>query len=61
MEKKSYAFLNEMQTMVLIRCIKDNRAAAEAISVNLLENIASEPAPSKEEMIRKHRSKFDRS
>ena len=60
MEKKSYAFLNEMQTMVLTRC-KDNRAAAEAISVNLPQNIASEPVPSKEELIRKHRSRFDRS
>ena len=36
--------------MVLTWC-KDNRAAAEAVSVNLPHNIASEPVPSKEEMI----------
>ena len=60
MEKKYYVFLNEMQTMVLRRC-KDNRVAAETRSVNLPQNIASEPATSKEEMIRRRRSRFDRS
>ncbi|XP_078356850.1 uncharacterized protein LOC144641691 [Oculina patagonica] len=58
-EKKSYQHLSTLLTKVLERCEAGN-AAAEPMPVVLPRNIASVPAPPKEELIANHRSRFNR-
>ncbi|KAK3745396.1 hypothetical protein QZH41_001436 [Actinostola sp. cb2023] len=59
MEKKTYAFLPEMQKRILETC-QDGTAAALPIQVDLPDNIATKPAPDKQELIERHRSRFNR-
>ena len=49
--KKNYVFLPEMLKTVLKKC-EDGTAASGPVEVNLPPNIATEPAPSKDELIR---------
>lgn len=56
---KTYNFLPELQRGVLKKC-EDGNAVGVIRDVNLPQNIASEPAPDKQELIRRHRSRFSR-
>ena len=58
-EKKSYQYLAALLAQVLERCQAGN-AVAEPLPVALPRNIASEPAPSKEDLISNHHSRFNR-
>ena len=58
-EKKSYQYLSTLLAKVLERCETGN-AVAEPLPVVLPRNIASEPAPAKEDLIANHRSRFNR-
>ena len=61
-EKKSYAFLSELQLKVLELC-EDGMDAAQIKPLDIVEvpsNIASVPAPDKQEIIQRHRSRFAR-
>ena len=58
-QKKSHQHLSILLTQVLERCETGN-AVAEPLPVVLPRNIASEPAPSKEDLIANHRSRFNR-
>ena len=61
-EKKSYAFLSELQLKVLELC-EDGMDAAQIKPLDIVEvpsNIASVPAPHKQEIIQRHRSRFTR-
>lgn len=60
MEKKNYAFLPELQKKVLELCEGTQDSNLEPIEVDLPANIASEPAPDKQELIQRHRSRFTR-
>lgn len=59
MQPKTYNFLPELQRGVLKKC-EDGNAVALVREVNLPQNIASEPAPDKQELICRHRSRFSR-
>ncbi|KAK2558915.1 THAP domain-containing protein 2 [Acropora cervicornis] len=59
LEKKSYAFLPELQKKVLGMC-NGTEDPLEPTAVYLPPNIASEPAPGKQDLIKKHRSRFSR-
>ena len=59
LEKKSYAFLPELQKKVLGMC-NGTEDPLEPTAVDLPPNIASEPAPGKQDLIKKHRSRFSR-
>lgn len=59
MQTKTYAFLPEMQQSVLNNC-QDGTVVGHAAEINLPHNIASEPAPEKQELIRRHRSRFNK-
>ena len=58
-EKKSYQFLSDLLSEVLSR-VEQGNAAAQPLHPHLPSNIASEPAPSKSDAIRQHRSRFNR-
>ena len=58
-QKKSYQYLSTLLAQVLERCEAGN-AVAEPLPVVLPCNIASEPAPAKEDLIANHRSRFNR-
>ena len=58
-QKKSYHHLSALLKKVLERCEGGN-AVAEPVPVALPHNIASVPAPSKEDLIMNHRSRFNR-
>ena len=58
-QKKSYQYLSALLTQVLERCEAGN-AVAEPLPVALPRNIASEPAPPKEDLISNHRSRFSK-
>ena len=60
MEKKKYDFLPVLQKKVLEVCQGTEEVSPDAIEVELPDNIASEPAPAKQELIQKHRSRFTR-
>lgn len=59
LQPKTYAFLPELQSKVLKLC-QDGNAAALVTDVELPKNIASEPDPGKQELIRRHHSRFNR-
>jgi len=59
LEKKSYAFLPELQKKVLGMC-DGTEDPLEPTAVDLPPNIASEPALGKQDLIKKHRSRFSR-
>ena len=59
MQPKTYIFLPELQRGALKKC-EDGNAVALVRGVNLPQNIASEPAPNKQELICRHRSRFSR-
>ena len=59
LEKKTYHFLPEMLERVLEKC-ESGTAVPLELEVQLPENIAKEPAPDKCELVRRHRSRFDR-
>ena len=58
-EKKSYQYLSALLAQVLERCQAGN-AVTEPLPVALPRNIASEPAPPKEDLISNHHSRFNR-
>lgn len=58
-KQKSYQYLSALLAQVLERCQAGN-AVAEPLPVALPRNIASEPAPPKEDLISNHRSRFNR-
>ena len=58
-EKKSYQFLADLLSEVLSR-VEQGNAAAQPLHPHLPSTIASEPAPSKSDAIRQHRSRFNR-
>ena len=58
-EKKSYEFLSDLLSEVL-SCVEQGHAAAQPLHLPLPRNIASEPAPTKSDAIRQHRSRFNR-
>jgi len=60
LENKNYAFLPELQQKVLEMCDGTEDPILEPIEVDLPANIASEPAPDKQELIQRHRSRFSR-
>ena len=57
-EKKNYDFLQELQTKVLGMCEGTGEIPEAIIEVELPDNIASEPAPDKQDLIDRHRSRF---
>lgn len=59
MQPKTYNFLPDLQRGVLKKC-EDGNAVALVREVNLPQNIASEPAPDKQELICRHGSRFSR-
>ena len=59
LEKKTYHFLPEMLERVLEKCESGTVVPLE-LEVQLPQNIAKEPAPDKCELVRRHRSRFDR-
>ena len=59
-EKKSYAFLPELQKRVLEMCSGTGDIPDPVPEVDLPVNIASEAAPDKQELIARHRSRFNR-
>ena len=58
-ERKSYQHLSTLLAQVLEQCETGN-AVAEPLPVVLPCNIASEPAPAKEDLTANHRSRFNR-
>ena len=58
-EKKSYHFLSELLSKVLSR-VEQGHAATQPLHLPLSRNIASEPAPTKSDGMRQHRSRFNR-
>ena len=58
-EKKSYEFLSDLLSEVLSR-VEQGHAAAQPLHLPLPRTIASEPAPTKSDAIRQHRSRFNR-
>jgi len=59
LQAKTYAFLPELQRNVLQNC-QDGKVEPIEPDVDLPQNIASELAPNKQELIRRHRSRFNR-
>lgn len=59
LEKKTYNFLPEMLNRVLEKC-EDGTVIPLEVGMELPKNIAPQPAPDKGELIKRHRSRFDR-
>lgn len=59
-EKKTYEFLPDLQKRVLGMCSGTGDIPDPVPDVDLPANIAREPAPDKEELIERHRSRFNR-
>ena len=59
-EKKKYNFLPELQKNVLEMCSGIGNIPDPVPEVELPANIATTPAPNKQDLIDKHRSRFNR-
>ena len=59
LEKTTYHVLPEMSDRVLEKCESDTAVPLE-VNICLPQTIATEAAPEKHELIRRHRSQFDR-
>lgn len=58
--KKKYNFRQGLQTKVLEMCEGTGDIPEPIIEVQLPDNIASKPAPDKQDLIDRHRSRFSK-